>query len=102
MNDEVRIRENSWLARLAAKKLGVPAVALTIGKTIHLHKTSKQHFLSNQRWVRHEMAHVVQFRKYGFWKFIYLYLAETLKKGYYHNKYEIQARQAEDKKQAAG
>jgi hypothetical protein len=95
MKDQFRIRENSWMAWLAARKLGVPAVALTIGRTIHLHRTSKEVFLSDQRWVRHELAHVGQFRKYGFWRFIYLYLAESLKKGYYSNKYEIEAREAE-------
>lgn len=95
MNDQVNIRENSWLAWIAARKLGVPAVALTIGETIHLHKTSRQGFLSDQRWVKHEMAHVAQFRRYGFWKFIYLYLAESVKKGYYQNKYEVEAREAE-------
>ena len=100
MKEGIRIRENSWLAWVAAKKLGVPAVALTIGKTIHLYKTSRQGFLGDQRWVRHEMAHVEQFRRYGFWKFIYLYLAESVNKGYFLNKYEIEAREAED--QVAG
>ncbi|HLO80387.1 MAG TPA: DUF4157 domain-containing protein [Chitinophagaceae bacterium] len=95
MKDQFRIRENSWLAWLAARKLGVPAVALTIGRTIHLHRTSKQDFLSDSRWVQHELAHVEQFRKYGFWRFIFLYLLESLKKGYFLNKYEIEAREAE-------
>lgn len=95
MKEGIRIRENSWLAWLAARKLGVPAVALTIGRTIHLHRTSKLDFLGDERWVRHELAHVAQFRKYGFWKFVYLYLAESLKNGYFFNKYEIEARQAE-------
>jgi hypothetical protein len=95
MKEGIRIRENSWLAWVAAKKLGVPAVALTIGRTIHLYKTSRQGFLADQRWVRHEMAHVEQFRRYGFWKFIFQYLAETVKKGYYLNQYEIEAREAE-------
>jgi hypothetical protein len=83
------------MARFAAWKLGVPAVALTIGRTIHLHRASKEEFLGDERWVRHEMAHVDQFMRYGFWRFIYLYLAESLRKGYYLNKYEIEAREAE-------
>jgi Domain of unknown function (DUF4157) len=95
MNDQVKIRENSWLAWIAARKLGVPAVALTVGNTIHLCKTSRQSFLGDLRWVRHELAHVEQFRRYGFWKFICLYMAESLKKGYYLNKYEVEAREAE-------
>jgi Domain of unknown function (DUF4157) len=95
MHDHVKIRENSWLAWIAARKLGVPAVALTVGRTIHLYKTSRQAFLGDLRWVRHEMAHVEQFRRHGFWKFIYLYMAESVKKGYYLNKYEVEAREAE-------
>jgi hypothetical protein len=96
MNQEIRIRENSIMALLAAKKLGVSSVALTIGSTIYLHNSRKQEFLNNNRWVRHEMAHVQQFRKYGFWTFIYLYLLESLKSGYYQNKFEIEAREAEE------
>jgi hypothetical protein len=42
------------------------------------------------------MAHVEQFRRYGFWNFIFLYLLESLKKGYYLNKYEVEARAAEN------
>ena len=99
MKKNIRIRENSWVAAIAAYKLGVPSVALTLGGTIHLHKTSRSGFLADQRWVRHEMAHVEQFRKYGLWNFIFLYLLESLKKGYYHNKYEVEAREAELERQ---
>jgi hypothetical protein len=95
MKENVRIRENSWVAAIAAYKLGVPSVALTLGRTIHLHKTSRSGFLADQRWVRHEMAHVEQFQRYGFWNFIFLYLLESLKKGYYLNKYEVEARESE-------
>jgi hypothetical protein len=95
MAENVRIRENSWVAAIAAYKLGVPSVALTLGKTIHLHKTSRSAFFADRRWVRHELAHVEQFRRYGFWKFIFLYLAESLRKGYYHNKFEVEAREWE-------
>jgi hypothetical protein len=41
------------------------------------------------------MAHVEQFQRYGFWNFIFLYLLESLKKGYYLNKYEVEARESE-------
>jgi hypothetical protein len=95
MKEDIRIRENSWVAAIAAYKLGLPSVALTLGSTIHLHKTSRSGFLSDQRWVRHEMAHVKQFSRYGFLNFIFLYLLESLKKGYYHNRYEVEARKAE-------
>jgi hypothetical protein len=83
------------LARIAAKKLGVSQVALTIGKTIHLCRTTKAEFLSNERWVKHELVHVEQFRKYGFLRFIGMYLWESARKGYYNNRFEIEARAKE-------
>jgi hypothetical protein len=91
----VQIRENSWLARIAAMKLRVDSVALTLGNTIHLYRASREELLGNDRWLRHELAHVEQFRKYGFIAFIGMYLAEWLKNGYYENKYEVEARAAE-------
>jgi hypothetical protein len=91
----VRIRTNSGLARLAAWKLGVDSVALTLGNTIHLHNAKAGDFLSNGSWVRHELAHVEQFRRYGFFTFIFMYLAEWMKKGYYANRFEVEARNAE-------
>jgi hypothetical protein len=48
-NNRINIRENSWMAWLAARKLGEPAVAITLGNTIHLYRTQKEHFLSNER-----------------------------------------------------
>ena len=91
----IQIRENSILARVAAKKLGVSQVALTIGKTIHLCRTPRAEFLANERWVKHELAHVEQFRKHGFLRFIGLYLWESVRKGYYNNRFEIEARAKE-------
>lgn len=83
------------LARIAAKKLGVSQVALTIGQTIYLCGTPRTEFLANERWVKHELAHVEQFRKYGFLQFIGMYLWESVKKGYYQNRFEIEARAKE-------
>jgi hypothetical protein len=96
MNENVSIRENSWLAAVAAFKLGVPSVALTLGKTIHLHKTSRSAFFADKRWVRHELVHIEQFSRYGFWKFIFLYLGESLRNGYYRNRFEVEAREREN------
>lgn len=91
----VDIRENSLLARIAAYKLGVDHVALTIGRRIHLHNASKQFFLNNEQWVLHELKHVEQFRKHGFLRFILMYLIESARNGYYNNKFEVEAREAE-------
>jgi hypothetical protein len=90
------IKENSWLAKIAAKKLGAASVAMVLGSTIHLYNTSKEEFSQNEKWVKHELCHVRQFKQHGFAGFIIKYLWESLRKGYYNNKYEAAARQAED------
>ena len=92
---EVKIKENSWLARIAARKLDSPSIAMVLGKTIHLHNSSKEDFLRNKRWVRHEVAHVKQYAKLGLLRFIFFYLLETFNKGYENNSFEVDARQKE-------
>ena len=90
------IKENSWLAKIAAKKLAADAVAMVIGKTIHLHGTTKDYFLADERWLKHELCHIKQYKENGTIIFLIKYLWESLRKGYYNNKYEVEARQAED------
>ncbi|HEX8460337.1 MAG TPA: DUF4157 domain-containing protein [Segetibacter sp.] len=92
---EVRIKENSWLAKIAAKRLDSKSMAMVVGKTIHLHNSSKADFLKNKRWVRHEVAHVKQYMKLGLIRFIALYLLETFNKGYENNTFEVDARHKE-------
>lgn len=89
------IKENSLLARIAAFKLGTKKVAMVIGNTIHLHNTAREEFLSDQRWLKHELCHIRQFKQHGFFMFIFKYVWESIKKGYYNNKYEAEARAAE-------
>lgn len=89
------IRENSWIAGIAARKLRARQVAIVLGSTIHLHRTSRDEFLANKAWVRHERVHVEQFRRHGFIRFIFLYLRESLLHGYHDNKYEREARAGE-------
>jgi hypothetical protein len=90
------IKENSWLAKIAAIKLHSSSVAMVLGKTIHLHNTSKDEFLQNKKWVKHELCHVQQFKQHGYLLFVIKYVWENLKKGYYNNKFEVEARAAED------
>jgi len=90
-----RIRENSWLARLAAYKLGVHRVAIVLGHTIHLHNSTEEDFRANKSWFRHELCHVRQFEEHGFLPFIFMYLRESVRKGYQNNRFELEARQAE-------
>lgn len=90
-----RIKENSLCARIAAWNLGSDKVAIVFGSTIHLHNTTKKEFLSNKKWVNHEQKHIAQYKLYGFFTFIFLYLLESMRNGYINNKFEIEAREAE-------
>jgi hypothetical protein len=90
------IRENSLLARIAAWKLKQDKMAMVLGKTILLHDTSKEEFLSNKKWLRHEMVHIKQFQQHGYFLFLLKYLAESIKNGYNNNKFEKEARAGEE------
>ena len=93
---EFEIKENSWIAKIAAMRLQSENVAIVLGKTIHLYHVSKEEFIKNEKWVKHEMCHLQQFKKYGFLPFIFKYLWESMRVGYYKNKYEAEARNAEN------
>ncbi len=95
-NASFHIKENSWIARIAALKLGTDQVAMVLGNTIHLHRTRKEEFLQNKRWLKHELCHIRQFKEHGFIGFIIKYLAESIRHGYHNNKYEKEARAAEE------
>ncbi len=91
-----RIKENSWLAKIAAIKLHSSSVAMVLGKTIHLHNISTNEFLQNKKWVKHELCHVQQFKQHGYLLFLIKYIWESFKKGYRNNKFEVEARAAEE------
>ncbi len=89
------IKENSWLAKLASKKMKTDNIAMVLGSTIHLHGVTAQNFTNDTRWLQHELCHVQQFNTHGYVVFLCMYLWESFKVGYYNNKYEIEARAAE-------
>lgn len=91
----VHIKENSLRAKLAAKWLGTNRVAIVMRQTIYLHNCSAPQFVENRRWLLHELEHVAQFRQYGTGNFMLRYIAEYLRRGYHHNRYEMAARAAE-------
>ncbi|MHA4843364.1 eCIS core domain-containing protein [Flavitalea antarctica] len=92
---QFKIKENSLFARIGAWKLGTTRIAMTIGDTIHLHNTSSQEFLQDNRWVKHELKHVEQYRTHGFIGFLWKYTMESIRRGYYNNRFEVEAREAE-------
>ncbi|MCM5529485.1 DUF4157 domain-containing protein [Parasegetibacter sp. NRK P23] len=90
------IKENSSFARIAAAFRKEPRIAMVLGNTIHLYGVTEGAFRANTRWVRHEMAHIRQFRQYGTAGFILRYVWEWIKHGYTNNRFEVEARAAED------
>lgn len=92
---KVLIKENSWVARIAAVKMKADKVAIVFGNTIHLHNTSRQDFLSDTDWVCHELKHVEQYKQNGFALFLIKYVFDWVKNGYYNNKFEVEARESE-------
>ena len=61
---------------------------LTLYKLVLVRKDSK-----NIEYVKqHELKHVEQWTRQGFFRFIYLYLKELIKNGYKSNIYEAEAR----------
>ncbi len=69
---------------------------MVIGNTIHLHNTTTAEFLKDERWLRHELAHIEQYRQHGLIKFLVRYLWYSIKYGYYNNPFEVEAREKEN------
>lgn len=90
-----QILENAWIARIAAWKLHSDQMAVTLGNRIYLWHTDRETFLGQPAWVRHELCHVRQFQRYGWVRFLGLYLWENLRHGYRGNAFEQEARAAE-------
>ncbi|GGH76892.1 hypothetical protein GCM10011379_42420 [Filimonas zeae] len=70
-------------------------MAIVFNRTVFLHGVSAEAFLKNTSWLRHEVCHIQQYRKYTFPGFILLYLLQCLRHGYYNNRFEKEARAAE-------
>lgn len=96
MKKRIYIKENSWLARFAAKRLGYSYVAMVFGTTIHLWNTTTEEFFKRPTWVRHELKHVEQYQRMGTIGFLWNYLIDYARVGYYQNYLEIEARAAEN------
>lgn len=85
---------NSPLARIARLVLGNKAnVAMVIGQTVHLSGATREDFLADAEWLAHERVHIRQFREHGFVPFLWKYLMESARVGYFNNKFEVEARE---------
>lgn len=90
-----RVREKAFIARVAAFVLQGEQVAIVVGATIYLHGTKEAELLNSTAWLRHELKHVQQYQQKGTFSFLLKYFWESLRKGYWNNRYEIEARAAE-------
>ena len=85
---------NSPLARIARLVLGrAPRVAMVLGQTVHLSGATREEFLADAEWVAHEEVHLRQVRDLGRARFLWEYLLESARVGYYQNKFEVEARE---------
>lgn len=75
--------------------MGGGRLAIVFGSVIHLHGVSREEFLANTPWVRDEVRHVRQYRQAGYWPFLWRYLRDWLRYGYYNIPFEADARSAE-------
>jgi hypothetical protein len=89
-----RIIENSPFARIARIVLQSRSVAMVLGNSIHLSGATREQFLRDPYWVAHEMCHIRQFREHGLALFLWKYLVESARVGYFNNKFEAEARLA--------
>jgi hypothetical protein len=90
----VRLKTDTLVSKIAFRLIRSfknKAVASTIGKTIHLHKITPEAFVENRAFLRHELQHAIQYQTIRF--FALKYIWETLRKGYFQNKYEVEARE---------
>lgn len=92
----ILIKENSLRAKLAARLMKGSNMAIVFGNTIHIWGVTKQEFLQNKKWVKHELKHIEQYRQHGYFVFLAKYVWESIRHGYYNNKFEIEAREAEE------
>jgi len=91
-----RVVGNSRLAKVAGRLMGQQdRYAITFGKTIFV-SCDKKDFLTERGWVKHEITHVEQYKKYGLLEFLKRYVAYSVFNRYDQNPLEKEALSAED------
>jgi hypothetical protein len=87
--DLVEIYEHSWFSRLHFR-----ALATTRRRRIYL-SGSAEHFFARPSFVLHEFCHVLKQWEPGALT-IWRYLLESFRRGYWDNRFEIEAREFAD------
>jgi hypothetical protein len=87
---EVTLRQGRFIPRIGGllARMGGPAAAVTLGKTIVVHPGRRL----TPELLAHELEHVRQWREDGL--FPVRYALATLRHGYHDNPYEVAARSA--------
>lgn len=67
---------------------------MVLGRSIHLSGVSRAQFLREPSWVAHEMCHIRQVQERGLLRFLWEYLLESGRVGYFANRFEVEAREA--------
>lgn len=84
----IRLRRGGFLPRLGGWCLGQSTVAgITVGRTVWLGRNVSP----SEELLLHELRHVHQFESVP--AFVLRYVWETLRRGYHHNRFEVEARQ---------
>lgn len=89
----VRLKTGTLVSKIAAvfmRPSKSEALATTIGKTIHLHNITPEDFVQRQAFLRHELQHSIQYHTISL--FLLKYIWETVRHGYFQNRYEVEAR----------
>jgi len=89
----VKVIEHSWFARLHGR-----AVATTRSRRIYLRGTAEE-FFGNPWLMLHEYCHVLRQWQTGSLT-VPRYLIECLRRGYWNNRFEVEARQFADQRAA--
>ena len=93
---QLTVKRDSLLAKIACRQMKTKAVALVLGRTIHIYGVNPIYLLGNREWLAHELVHVKQYEKYGVIRFLWLYIWEWIKHGYLDSRYEKEAREGEN------
>ena len=89
----VRLKTDTLVSKIASTIMRPAkgrALATAIGKTIHLHNITPEDFINNKTFLRHELQHCIQYHTTRF--FLLKYIWETMRHGYFQNRYEVEAR----------
>lgn len=82
----MKIRYNSWVFKILPKWIN----GIVLYPYIHFQRSKDE---VSEKLFRHELEHIYQIQRDGFFKFYITYIYYNITKGYKNNPYEIEAKQ---------